>query len=143
MQKGHHTWMLKPNPGYSGVVEGTMHRCLSAERSSCLNVETESSRYSGLSGRDPQIDKIGNIGIGSFTMWNKKIQPLRIDQGSSAILVWCSLFWANLASVCNSETLSFLYSHALLILTKSSKSKNQVVHEQKFKDPLNSICHFS
>ena len=31
---------------------------------------------------------------------------------------------------------SSLYSHALLILTKSSKSKNQVVHEQKFKDLL-------
>ena len=34
---------------------------------------------------------------------------------------------------CNTETLGSLYSHALLILTESSKSKNQVVHEQKFK----------
>ena len=32
------------------------------------------------------------------------------------------------------ETSGSLYSHALLILTKSSKSINQVVHEQKFKD---------
>ena len=28
-------------------------------------------------------------------------------------------------------------------LTKSSKSKNQVVHEQKFKDLLSSTCHIS
>ena len=31
-----------------------------------------------------------------------------------------------------------MYSHALLILTKSSKSKYQVVPEQKFKDLLSS-----
>ena len=34
-------------------------------------------------------------------------------------------------------------SHALSILTKSSKSKNQVVHKQKFKDPLTSNRQFS
>ena len=34
--------------------------------------------------------------------------------------------------------LSSLYSHALLILTKSSKSKHQVVHKHKFKDLLSS-----
>ena len=32
------------------------------------------------------------------------------------------------------------YSHALLIPTKSSKSRNLVGHEQKFKDPLSSTC---
>ena len=36
-----------------------------------------------------------------------------------------------------------LYSHALLILTESSKSKNQVVHEQKFKNLLSSTCQVS
>ena len=41
VQKGHNAWMLKLNQGQSGVVEGLMHKCLSAERSSCLNVETE------------------------------------------------------------------------------------------------------
>ena len=45
----------------------------------------------------------------------------------------------NLAFACKTETLSSLYSHAL-ILTKSSKSKHQVVHEQKFKDLLSSTC---
>ena len=35
------------------------------------------------------------------------------------------------------------YSHALLILLKSSKSKHQVVHEQKFKDLLSSTCQVS
>ena len=47
---------------------------------------------------------------------------------------------AKLAFACNSETFRSLYSHALLILTKS---KTHVVHEQKFKDPLTSTCQFS
>ena len=51
--------------------------------------------------------------------------------------------YTNLAFACKTETLSSLYSHALLILTKSSKSKHQVVHEQKFKDLLSSICQVS
>ena len=50
---------------------------------------------------------------------------------------------AKQAFACKSETYRSLHSHAILILTKSSKSKNQVVHEQKFKDPLNSTCQFS
>ena len=41
------------------------------------------------------------------------------------------------------ETLGSLYSHGLLILTKSSKSKNQVMHEQKFKHLLSSTCQIS
>ena len=41
------------------------------------------------------------------------------------------------------ETLDSLYSHALLILLRSSKSKHQVVHEQKFKDLLSSTCQVS
>ena len=44
------------------------------------------------------------------------------------------LFYTNLAFACKTKTLGSLYSHALLIPSKSSKSKNQVVHEQKFKD---------
>ena len=44
---------------------------------------------------------------------------------------------------CKTETLDSLYSHALLILTKSSKSKHQVVHEQNFKDLLSSTCQVS
>ena len=51
--------------------------------------------------------------------------------------------YTNLASACKTETLGSLYSHALLILTKSSKSKHQVVHEQKFKDLLSSTCQVS
>ena len=45
-----------------------------------------------------------------------------------------------MAFACKTETLGFLYSHIVLILTKSSKCKNQMVHEQKFKDPLGSTC---
>ena len=51
--------------------------------------------------------------------------------------------YTNFAFACKTETLSSLYSHALLILTKSSKSKHQVVHEQKFKDLLSSTCQVS
>ena len=47
--------------------------------------------------------------------------------------------YTNLTFACKTENLSSLYSHALLILTKSSKSKHQVVYEQKFKD-LSSTC---
>ena len=39
-------------------------------------------------------------------------------------------FWTNLAFACKTETLGSLYIHALLILTKSSKPKNQVVYGQ-------------
>ena len=38
------------------------------------------------------------------------------------------------------ETLGSLCSHALLIVTKSSKSKYQVVYGQKFKVLLSSTC---
>ena len=44
---------------------------------------------------------------------------------------------------CETETLGSLYSHALLILTESLKSKNQGVYELKFKDLLSSICQVS
>ena len=57
--------------------------------------------------------------------------------------VQCLTKWAKLAFACKSETLRFLCSHALLILTKSPKSKNQVMHEQKFKYPLSSTCQLS
>ena len=53
-----------------------------------------------------------------------------------------SPFWTKSTFACKIETLGPLYSHALLILTESSKSKNQVVHEQKFKD-LSSTCQVS
>ena len=52
-------------------------------------------------------------------------------------------FWANWAFAFKTETLWSLHSHALLILTYTSKSKIQVVHEQKFKDPLSSTCQIS
>ena len=42
------------------------------------------------------------------------------------------------AFACKSQTFKSLHSHALLILIKSFKSQNQVVYEQKIKDPLNS-----
>ena len=52
--------------------------------------------------------------------------------------LWFHPFYTNLTFACKTETLGSLYSHALLILLKSPKSKHQVVHEQKFKDLLNS-----
>ena len=52
-------------------------------------------------------------------------------------------FYANLTFACKTETLLSLYSHALLILLKSSKSKHQAVHEQKFKNLLDGKCQVS
>ena len=52
-------------------------------------------------------------------------------------------FYTNLTFTCNTETLGSLYCHALLILTGSSKSKNQVAHEQMLKDPPSSKCPVS
>ena len=52
-------------------------------------------------------------------------------------------FHTNLTFACKTETLGSLYSHALLILLESSKSKHQVVHEQKFKNLLSSTCQVS
>ena len=52
-------------------------------------------------------------------------------------------FYTNLTFACKTETLGSLYSHALLISLKSSKSKYQVVHEQQFKDVLSSTCQVS
>ena len=51
-----------------------------------------------------------------------------------------SPFWTNLIFSSKTYTLGSLCSHALLILTESSKSKN---HEQTPKDPLNSTCQVS
>ena len=49
-------------------------------------------------------------------------------------------FYANLTFACKTETLGSWYSNALLILIQLSKSKYQVVHEQKFKDLLSRTC---
>ena len=51
--------------------------------------------------------------------------------------------YTNLTFACDAETLGSLYSHAVLTLTESTKSKNQVVHEQMFKDLPSSKCPVS
>ena len=51
--------------------------------------------------------------------------------------------YTNWTFACKTETLTSLYRHALLIPLKSSKSKYQVVHEQKFKYLLSSKCQVS
>ena len=66
---------------------------------------------------------------------NKKILPPSEDwtrdlYHSSWVLSILS-YLSELTFACKSETISYLCSHALLILTKSFKSKNQVVHEHK------------
>ena len=93
-----------------------------------------------------------NIGIRGFPTWRQKksndkmLPPMRIEPRTLMNLwsqVQHSPFWAKWASACNTETLGSLYSHGLLIPIKSSKSKNQVMHEQKFKDPLTNTCPLS
>ena len=79
---------------------------------------------------------------------NQKIQLQNASQVSIEPLdLWFQVqhapLYTNLAFACKTETLSSLYNHALLILTKSSKFKHQVVYEQKFKDLLSSTCQVS
>ena len=70
------------------------------------------------------------IRIFILTVWKQKNT---VKKGTRAVL-WFQVqhypFWTNLAFACKTETLGSLYGHALFILTKSSKSNNQVVHEQ-------------
>ena len=73
----------------------------------------------------------------------KKLPPEGLGWMQQIISLRVLTNWAKLTFACKSKTFKSLYSHALLILTKSSKSKYQVVPEQKFKDPLNSTCQFS
>ena len=54
-----------------------------------------------------------------------------------------SPYWTKLTFTCKTQTLGSFYIHAVLILTELYKSKNQVMHEQKFKDLLSSTCQIS
>ena len=60
------------------------------------------------------------------------LPPVRIEP-KPLINLWFQVqyypFWANWSSACETETLGFLCSRALLILTKSFKLKNQVMHK--------------
>ena len=73
---------------------------------------------------------------------DKMLPPVGIEPRQPLILSHYP-FYTNLTFACKTETLGSRYSHALLILLKSSKSKHQVVHEQKFKDLLSSTCQVS
>ena len=101
-----------------------------------------------------KLDGIGNdasISIWGFTTWKqKKSNEKFYPQWGLNLGLWLNSdsksstpFWANWAYTCKTETLGSLYSHALLIPTKWSKSKNQVMHKQKFTDPLSSTCPVS
>ena len=79
---------------------------------------------------------------------NKKFQLQNVNPVSIETLdLWFHVqhfpFWASLAFACKSETSGSLRSRDLLVLTKSSKSKNQVVHEQNFKELLSSTWQIS
>ena len=71
------------------------------------------------------------------------LPPLGVELRQPLILSPTISFYTNLTFACKTETLGSLYSHALLILLQSSKSKHQVVPEQKFKDLLSSTCQVS
>ena len=78
---------------------------------------------------------------------NKKIQLqnatlMSIEPLDRWMQVQHASLYTNLVFACKTETLCSLQSHALLIPLKSSKSKQQEVHEQKFKD-LSSTCQVS
>ena len=77
-----------------------------------------------------EIANNANIGIREFTMWKQKIPVKNVTPSGNR--TWAPLnpwfqvqhspFWTKLKFACKTETLYPLYSHALLILTKSSKS---------------------
>ena len=72
---------------------------------------------------------------------NKMLPPVSTEPRQIMNLwfqVQQSPFYTNWAFACKTETFGSLYSHALLIVNMSSKLKNQVVHEQKFKNLLSS-----
>ena len=52
------------------------------------------------------------------------LPPVSIEPLDLWFQVQHSTFWNNLTFACKTETLGSLRSHALLILTESSKSKN-------------------
>ena len=81
-----------------------------------------------------KVGNNANIDIICFTMWKQKCQWQNVETLDLWFQVQHSPLWTNLAFACKTETLGSLHSHALLILTESSKSKNQVVHEHNFKD---------
>ena len=82
---------------------------------------------------------------------NKNIQWQNITTSGNRIRASHSLwfqvqrspFWTNFVFACKTGNLGSLYSHSLLIPTKWLKSKNKVMQEQKFKDPLSSTCPLS
>ena len=74
---------------------------------------------------------------------DKMLPQVGIEPRQPLILSQHYHFYTNLTFACTTETLGSLYSHALLILTKSSKSKHQVVDEETFKDLLNSTYRVS
>ena len=95
---------------------------------------------------------------GSFRQWRIYIVKFWTPPGVQILSISCS-FWENLAKsyvgapleswrpllgeILDPPLLGSSYSHALLILLKSSKSKHQVVHEQEFKDLLSGTCQVS
>ena len=84
--------------------------------------------------------------VNRMTNWCKNItlpQTSFVGGKNTHTQVQHYAFSANWAFACKTETLGSLDNPALLIKAKSSKSKNQVVHEQKFKDPLSSTCQTS
>ena len=98
-----------------------------------------------------ELDEIGNnanIGIGGFTVWKQKIPVTKCyPQWELKPGLWLQVqhspFWANWVFAYKTDTLGSLCSHALLVPTKSYKSKNQVIHKQKFRDPLSSTSRLA
>ena len=93
-------------------------------------LQNSTNMYSSFS----QISRHCIIGITGLTMWKQKIQQqnitsVSIEHRPSAIWFWCSPLW----DMCQIylEDLRSTYDHALLILNKWSKSKIEVLQEQK------------
>ena len=90
----------------------------------------------GLYSTFSQTTRNANIGIFVFTKQKNPVTKCYPPVGIEPLISSDSK--SNSPFACKAETLGSLYSYAILILTKSSKSKNQVVYKHKFKDLLSS-----
>ena len=81
------------------------------------------------------------VAFSSLLRENQKVEYQNVTpSGNRAQVLKFQVQHAPEGIACKAKTLGSLYSRALLILTESSKYKNQVVHAQKFKDLPSSKC---
>ena len=102
-----------------------------------------------------KLDEIGNnanIGLRGFTTWKQKksrdkMLPLVGTEPGPLMNLWFQVqhspSWTNWAFSCETETLGSFVFILYWSPLNDLKSKNQVMHYQRFKYPLSSTCPLS